>query len=433
MAKEMMNLVFAGHVDHGKSTIIGRIFYERGYISDRTLDRLERHAKAVGKSTFHFAFFMDKSLEERQRGISIETSYRGFETDSRRYNIIDAPGHKDFVKNMISGAVEADVAILVVDAKETSTNGAAPQTKEHLVLLKALGIDKLIVAVNKMDTIGFEQEAFDLCKMEIEHFCERVQYQAGIDAVYVPTSALLGDNVDKLSQRLPWYEDKTLLNILDSVELPSRSIDLPLRMPILRTFSVPGVGSIVAGRIETGQVSQGGKVVIVPYPGTGIAKAEVKSIQWQNKEVDSACAGDDVGVLLTKQEKGFVVRQVKKGTILGSLMDSPRSCRRFKAEVVVTDHPTGIRAGYCPYLHVHQVAMPCQISEVLTAWNLQGEEKQVDAENRLVNGDTAVVWIETEKSLVIELASKYPRLGRFVLRDGATVATGLCLEVDHTT
>ncbi|GAH33157.1 unnamed protein product, partial [marine sediment metagenome] len=259
-----------------------------------------------------------------------------FETDSRRYNIIDAPGHKDFVKSMISGAAEADVAILVVDAKETSTKGAAPQTREHLVLLKALGIDRLVVAVNKMDTVGFDQEAFDLCKMEIEHFCEGIQYQVGIDALYLPICALDGDNVDKPSQKLSWYKGQNLLNVLDSIEQPSRPIDLPLRMPILRTFVVPGVGSVIAGRIETGKVSLGNKVVIAPYPGTGMAQAEVKSIEWQHKEVDSASAGDDVGVLLTKQKKGFVARYVKKGAVLGSPMDSPRGCRRFKAEIVVT-------------------------------------------------------------------------------------------------
>ena len=206
MAKKMINLAFVGHVDHGKSTLVGRLFYECGYISPQMLERLKRHAAAVGKSTFHFAFFTDNSLEERQRGISVQTSYKGFETDSRRYNIIDAPGHKDFVKNMISGTTEADVAILVVDAKETSTNGAAPQTREHLVLLKALDIGKLIVAVNKMDTIGFEQEAFELCKMETEYFCKGIQYQAGIDALYVPISALNGDNVVKCSENLAWYE-----------------------------------------------------------------------------------------------------------------------------------------------------------------------------------------------------------------------------------
>jgi len=432
MPKEMVNLVFAGHVDHGKSTLVGRIFYERGEISDQMLQRLERHAEAVGKGTFHFAFFLDTSLEERRRGITVETSYKGFETESRRYNIIDAPGHKDFVKNMITGASEADAAVLVVDAKETSTSGAAPQTREHIVLLNALGIDRLVVAVNKMDTVAYDRESFDLCKMEIEHFCEKMRYEAGQAATYVPISGLLGENISKPSQHLPWHDGKPLLAVLDSLELPERPIHLPLRMPILRAFSVPGVGSVVAGRIETGAVRPGDRVVVAPYPGTGVASGEVKSIQWQHVDVESASAGDDVGIMMTKLERGFVARQVKKGAVLGVPADPPRACRRFKAEVLVVDHPTGIKAGYTPYLHVHQAAMPCRIVNVILARDAHGEAKKIDDESRLKDGDSAVVWIETDKPLVIEPVAKCPRLGRFVLRDGRTVATGLCIEPDFT-
>lgn len=431
MSKEMINLVFAGHVDHGKSTLVGRIFYECGQIPERVLDRLKRHATAVGKPSFHFAFFTDTKLDERQRGISIEVAYKGFETDVRRYNIIDAPGHRDFVKNMITGAAEADAAVLVIDAKETSSSGAAPQTREHLILLKALGIESLLVAVNKMDTVDYDEEAFELCKLEIEHFCERIQYSAGVNATYVPISALHGDNVAKHSQNLLWYQESPLLEILDSIPLQVRPVECPLRMPILRAFSVPGVGSVVAGKIETGRLVPGDNVVIAPYPGTRIARAEVKSIEWQHTQVTSASAGDDVGVLLTKQEKGFVSRQIKKGAVLGSPTNPPRVAQRFKAEIMVVDHPTGIRAGYAPYIHVHQAAMPCSISEILSAWDSQGQEKCVDDENKLNNGDTAVVWIVPHKPLVIERASDISRLGRFVLRDGHTVATGLCLEVEY--
>ncbi|MBN1573223.1 MAG: 50S ribosome-binding GTPase [Deltaproteobacteria bacterium] len=430
MLEDIINIVFAGHVDHGKSTLVGRIFYECGQIPDQMFERLQRHADAVGKSSFHFAFYTDSTLEERQRGISIEVAYKGFERNGRRYNIIDVPGHKDFIKNMISGTAEADIAVLVIDAKETSNSGAAPQTREHLLILRALGIENMIVAVNKMDTVGYSEESFELCKMEIEHFCERIQYSFKEDIRFIPISALYGDNVAQHTENPSWYQGPTLLEVLDSIPKPERPVEKPLRMPILRTFSVTGIGTVVAGRIETGTIQPKDEVVITPYPGVGVIQAEIKSIEWQHKSVDSAAAGDDVGVLLTKQEKGFAARKVKKGSVLASPVNPPRAAGRFKAEIMLVDHPSGIRAGYVPYLHVHQAAMPCSISEIVTAWDPQGEEKKLDDDTLLKNGDTAVVWIVPTKPLVIEEANVNPRLGNFILRDGRTVAIGKCLEVE---
>ncbi len=434
MTKDVINLVIAGHVDHGKSTLVGRIFLDSGLISERMLARMKRHAEAVGKRTFYLAFLTDEGLEERQRGLSIETSFKGFETERRRYNIIDAPGHRDFVKNMISGASEADVAVLVVDVGVSANAGLAPQTREHLILLQAMGIERLVVALNKMDAVHYDSEMFELARLEVSDFCEQLGYSAGVQADFVPVSALNGDNVSICSAKTPYYEGPPLLDLLDGIPPIPRPIELPLRMPILRTFAVPGVGSVVAGKIETGQVAPGDSVVIAPYPGTGLTRAEVKSIEWQHQSVDAAQAGDDVGVLLTKQEKGFVSRQVKKGAVMGSPGASPRAVSRFKAQILVVDHPNGFGERYAPYLHVHQAAMPCSIEQILSASNIEGTpmtpEEASDGRIRLVNGCSAVVWVRSQKPLVIEPASRFPRLGRFVLRDGRTVATGLCLEVE---
>jgi elongation factor 1-alpha len=308
-------------------------------------------------------------------------------------------------------------------------DGLAAQTREHLVLLRALQVPALVVAVNKMDAVDFGQESFDLCKLEVEHFCAGLDYAAGVRATYLPISATQGDNLTQASPRIPWYDGPSLLDALDALPPPARPVDQPFRMPIVRTFSVRGVGSVVTGTIESGQVSPGDRIVIVPYPGTGFTQAEVKSIESQHQGVVTALAGEDVGILLAKQEKNFLARQVKKGAVMASSASPPRAVRRFKAEVRVIDHPSGVRAGYGPCLHVHQAVLPCRVAELLAVVNPHDEARPSLKDACLVNGQTGVVWIETEKPLIIERASDYPRLGRFVLRDGRTVAIGRCLEI----
>lgn len=427
--KVMVNLVIAGHVDHGKSTLVGQLFYALGRIPERTMERFRRQAEAVGKGSFYLAFFTDRSLAERERGISVETAYVGLETETKRFNIIDAPGHRDFVKNMVTGTAEADAALLVVDAGGTAHGGLAPQTCEHLTILKALGITSLIVAVNKIDAVDYSKEIFEYCQLEVRDFLNAIKFPIDDDVPWIPTSALMADNVIEPSQRTPWYSGPTVLGAMEQLADPLRAYDLPLRMPILRTFTVPGVGAVVAGKIETGQVRPGQDVVIVPYPGSGRARAQVRSIEWQHQPVDVGRAGDDVGVMLTKQERGFVSRQIRKGAMMGEPDDPPTAVTRFKADLVVLAHPSGIRRMYAPYLHVHQAAMPCSVEEILDVTDSQGAPKTIEGEGKLVNGDSAVVWIRPHRPLVIEEFARFPKLGRFVLRDGGTVAAGTCVEV----
>lgn len=437
-AKQMIYLVFAGHLDHGKSTLVGRMFYDLGLISAQALERLKRHAEAVEMPSCYLAFFTDTSLSERERGMTIETAFRGFDTESKRFNIIDVPGHKDFVKNMISGAAMADVAVLVVDGAWTANQGAAPQTKEHLVLLNAFGVKHLIVAVSKLDVVNFDQEKFEYCQQVVDDFMAKIAYKPEPNAVFIPISALDGDNVVKHSERTPWYTGPTLFEALDAIPPVKRATDLPLRMPIQRVFGIPGVGSVTAGMIETGVVRPQDSVTIAPYPGTEQTRAEVRSIEWQHNKVEIATAGDNVGILLGEQEKGFIPRLVKKGAVLGSATDPPKAVKRFRAQLLVVEHPSSIRKGYAPYLHVHQAAMPCTIEEILQIVTQSGETRITDnqsmqaaeEETSLVNGDTGIVWIRPQKPLVIEEFEKIPQLGRFVLRDGGTIAAGICLETE---
>jgi elongation factor 1-alpha len=428
MAKDFVNLALLGHVNHGKSTLVGRLFHECGQIPDRVMARLQRLADGLRQPDLRFAFFSDTSLEERRRGMSIDVAYRRLETPNHVFNVIDVPGHKDFMRNAISGVWGARAVVLVVDARVSAEEGLAPQTREHLILLKALDLAPVVVVVNKMDAVTFSRDAFELCKLQVEDFCASLAYQGGASATYVPLSATHGDNVRDASPRLPWYEGPPLLAALDGLRPLGDAADRPLRMTIIRTFSVRGVGSVVTGIVESGRLAPGDEIVIAPYPGSGSTRAEVKSIERQHVQVACAGPGDDVGVLLTKQDKSFFSRLVKKGAVLGSAVTPPVSVNAFKAELSVVGRPSGIRAGYSPYLLVHQASTPCRIREVVAGPDSGGLDAPATV-GELANGETGTAWIETQRPIVVERDCDYPRLGRFLIRDGATVAIGRCLEL----
>lgn len=428
MTKPMINLVFAGHVDHGKSTLVGRLFYEFGLISEQEMKRLERHAHALDKGSFKYAFFTDKSLEERERGISIEVGFKGFETEKKRFNIIDAPGHKDFIKNMITGASVGDAGILVVDANTTYEKGIQAQTREHLLLLYSLGIKQVLIVLNKMDTANYSKNVYEGTKQQLTSLIEKIGARLKPDSNFIPTSALHGVNIAELSDKMSWYNGPTFVEAMDILEEPPRLEDKPLRMPILRTFRATSGGTVIAGKVETGTINTGDTVVIAPYPGREKISGEVRSIEWQHKRIDKAGPGEDVGILLGRLEKGFVARQVKKGYMVGDVNDPPVEVEKFKADLFVLDHPSSIRKGYSPYLHCHQAALPCSIIEIESTRNPKTGEIKEENPEQLVKGDRAVVWIRPQKPLVIEEFNKIPKLSRFVLREGITVAAGICLE-----
>jgi elongation factor 1-alpha len=421
MTKPTLNIVLAGHTSHGKSTLVGRLFVDLGLVDAGAIQRLRKHAEAAGKPSAYLAFFTDTSLASREQGLTIETTVHKLETEGRRLSIIDTPGRKDYVKNMISGAAMADAAILVV------AGAIAPQTKEHLVLLQTFGIKHLIVAVNKMDSAGFSRDKFEACRREIEALLKTLAYQPEGGSPFIPISANEGDNVVKRSPRMPWYTGPVLFEALESIPAPERPDNLPLRVPVLRVFNIPGTGAVITGMVATGTVRPGDKAAIAPYSGDKAALVEVGSIEWHHNKVEMASAGDDVGILLGNAEKGFLPRLVKKGAVLGPAADPPRPVRRFKAELRVIDHPSRITAGYGPYLHVHQAAMPCIIEGILQALTPSGEPKK-DAS--LASGETGIAWIRPSRPLVIEAFASIPQLGRFVLRDSGTVAAGTCLETE---
>ena len=261
MAKEKphLNVVFVGHVDHGKSTTVGRLFYDSGIIDEQTMRKLKEKAQEVGKAGFEFAFVMDNLKEERQRGVTIDLSYKKFTTSKYELSVIDAPGHKDFIKNMITGASQADAAVLVVAAGE----GIMAQTKEHVFLCKTLGVKQIAIDINKMDVVKWDQAKFNAVKDDLTKLMKTVGYNPA-NVNFIPTSAQLGDNVFKKSANMPWYTGPTVVEQFDLFKEPEKPINLALRLPIQDVYNITGIGVVPVGRVETGQLKIGDKVIILP-------------------------------------------------------------------------------------------------------------------------------------------------------------------------
>jgi len=415
--KEHMNIVFIGHVDSGKSTTVGRILYETGAITEQVLNKLKEEAAKVGKATFEFAFVMDELKEERARGVTIDVSHREFETAKYYFTIIDAPGHRDFVKNMITGTSQADAACLMVSARD----GVEPQTKEHAFLAKVLGINQLIVNINKMDAVSYDQNKFNLLKSEVEKLLTSVGYK--VDNVkFIPCSSYNGDNITKKSAKMPWYTGPTLVELLDTLVVPSKPTDKALRLPIQDVFTITGHGTVPVGRVETGILKVNESVIFMPSG----AKGEVKKIEMHHQELEQAGPGDNVGFNV----KGVDKKDIQRGFVIGPTSSPPKVAQDFTAQIVVLNHPTAISIGYTPVLHIHTAQFAGRIIEILEKKDPKSGQTIQKNPDFIKTGDVAIVKIQPLKAVVIEKFTDFPPLGRFAIRDmGQTVAAGVVLEV----
>ena len=302
MAREKphINLVFIGHVDHGKSTTVGRLLYDSGAVDEQTVRKLKDKAKELGKAGFEFAFVMDNLKEEQERGVTIDLSHKKFETPKYYFTIIDAPGHRDFIKNMITGASQADAAVLVVSANKG--DGVQAQTREHIFLAKTLGVKQLIVAVNKMDMVDYAESRYKEVVDEVGKLLKTVGFDPG-KITFVAQAAYLGDNIVKKSDKMPWYKGPTLLESIDTLSQPEKPIDLPLRLPIQDVYNITGIGVVPVGRVETGLMKINDKIIVVPgREGKGVS-GEVKTIEMHHEQLDKAEPGANVG---------FYVRRIGK-------------------------------------------------------------------------------------------------------------------------
>lgn len=426
--KPHINMVFVGHVDNGKSTLVGRLMYELGEVSEQAMQKLRDEAAKIGKATFEYAWIMDTLKEERTRGVTIDIAHKKFQTDKNYFTIIDAPGHRDFIKNMITGASQADAAVLVVSVYDTLNNKdeknnvqLLPQTKEHAFLCKTLGINQYIIAMNKMDAVKYDQNAYNTVKDVLVKFLKPIGYK--IDVVpFIPLSAFMGDNLKTKSTNMSWYNGPTFLECLNSLIVPPKPTDKPLRLPIQDAYSITGVGTVPVGRIESGILKPGMKIVFMP----SAVVDEVKTIEMHHEQIPEGLPGDNIGFNIRSSKKEDIV----KGDVVGTLDDPPKVAEEFTAQIVVLYHPSAIAAGYTPVLHIHTDQVACKLEELIRTVDPRTGQTKEDHPKTIKIGDVAVVKFKPTRSTVVETVKDFPPLGRFAIRDmGQTIAAGMVLEV----
>jgi len=416
--KPHINLVFIGHVDHGKSTTVGRILYEKGDVPAHILEKYKKEAAEKGKATFEYAWVMDQLKEERERGLTIDIAHRKFVTEKYYFTIIDAPGHRDFVKNMITGTAQADAAVLVVSAYE----GPQEQTKEHIFLAMTLGVKQIIVAVNKMDAVNFDKARYESVKEEVSKLLKAIGYK--VDEIpFIPISAYTGDNVTRKTEKMTWYSGLNLYEALNTyLKPPEPQTDKPLRLPVQDVYSIKGIGTVPVGRIEYGILKREMKIIFMPSGKT----AKVKDIEMHHEKIPEGRPGDNVGFNVDLQKE-----DIRRGEVAGPVEHPPTVAKSFKARIIVLNHPSVITAGYTPVFHCHTAQVACTFEELIQKIDPRSGAALEEKPEFLKPGDAAIVKIVPSRPMVIEKVSDFPHLGRFAVRDmGQTVAAGMCIEVE---
>ena len=419
-AKPHLNLVFIGHVDHGKSTTVGRVLFDTGNFDAHELENLKKEAETLGKATFEFAFIMDRVKEERERGLTIDVAHRKFDTQKYYFTIIDAPGHRDFVKNMITGASQADAAVLVVSAAE----GVQAQTKEHIFLARTLGVNQLIIAINKMDATkpAYNEARYNEVKTEVTGLLKAVGYKTDT-ILFIPISAYKGDNIAKASTNMGWWKGKTIVSAFDDLVMPEKPTDKPLRLPLQDVYNITGIGVVPVGRIETGILKPGMRVSFQPADKVG----EIKSIEMHHEQLPEAVPGDNVGFNV----RGVDKNDLRRGDVAGPVENPPTVAKSFTAQIMVLNHPSVITPGYTPVFHAHTAQVACVFEELQKVLDPKTGAVKQEKPDTIKTGDAAIVKIRPTKPMVIEPAKTFPQLGRFAIRDmGQTVAAGLCIDVE---
>jgi elongation factor 1-alpha len=426
--KVHINLVVIGHVDSGKSTSTGHLIYKCGGIDKRTIEKFEKEANELGKGSFKYAWVLDKLKAERERGITIDISLWKFETAKYHFTIIDAPGHRDFIKNMITGTSQADVALLMIASPQGEFEAGISkegQTREHALLAFTLGVKQMIVCVNKMDekTVNWAQSRFDEIQKEVSEYLKKVGYNPA-KIPFVPISGWHGDNMLEKSPNLSWFKGPTLLEALDQITPPKRPLDKPLRLPLQDVYKIGGIGTVPVGRVETGILKPGMNVYFAPSNVT----TEVKSVEMHHEAIQEAIPGDNVGFNI----KNVAVKDIRRGNVCGDAKnDPPKEAASFYAQVIILNHPGQIGNGYCPVLDCHTAHIACKFADIKekidrrTGTVLEQEPKFVKS------GDCAMITLTPNKPMCVEAFADYPPLGRFAVRDmKQTVAVGVIKSVE---
>jgi len=438
--KTHINIVVIGHVDSGKSTTTGHLIYKCGGIDKRTIEKFEKEAAEMGKGSFKYAWVLDKLKAERERGITIDIALWKFETTNYQVTIIDAPGHRDFIKNMITGTSQADCAVLIVAAGTgefeagISSNG---QTREHALLAYTLGVKQLIIGVNKMDSTEppYSEERFKEITKEVSAYVKKIGYNPKTVA-FVPISGWHGDNMLESSSNMGWFKGweierkegnakgGTLFMALDSILPPKRPTEKPLRLPLQDVYKIGGIGTVPVGRVETGILKPGMVVTFAPAAVT----TEVKSVEMHHESLPEALPGDNVGFNV----KNVSVKEIRRGNVAGdSKNDPPKQAKSFSAQVIILNHPGEVKNGYAPVLDCHTAHIACKFAEIKEKCDRRSGKKLEDNPKFVKSGDAAMVELVPGKPMCVESFQEYPPLGRFAVRDmRQTVAVGVIKSVE---
>ncbi|MBN1801468.1 MAG: translation elongation factor EF-1 subunit alpha [Candidatus Lokiarchaeota archaeon] len=427
--KPHLNLVIIGHIDHGKSTMMGCLLIKTGAISDREARELEKLAKEYDRESWSYAYVFDRLKEERQRGITIDLAFRKFETPSKYFTIIDAPGHADFVKNMITGASQADAGILVVSGKKGEMEvgiAANGQTREHAFLANTLGVKQLVVAINKVDNWEYNEDRFNECKDAVSDLLKIVGFDVK-KIQFVPTSGMTGENLAEKTDKLPWYKGPTLLEAIDAFVVPEKPTSKPLRVPIQDAYKIKGTGVVPVGRVETGVLKKGDKIVIQP---TGF-QGEIRSIEMHHEEIDQAEPGDNIGFSI----RGIEMKDVGRGDCLGHPNDPPTVIApsgNWTGQIIVIWHPTAVAQGYTPVVHAHTTQIAARFLELNKKLDPKTGAVIEDNPKFIKKNDMAMVTMQPIKKICLEKYAEIPEMGRFAIRDmGRTVAVGVVKEIKN--
>ncbi|KAJ2747457.1 translation elongation factor EF-1 alpha [Coemansia sp. BCRC 34301] len=436
--KNHVNVVVIGHVDSGKSTTTGHLIYKCGGIDKRTIEKFEKEASEMGKGSFKYAWVLDKLKAERERGITIDIALWKFETSKFVVTVIDAPGHRDFIKNMITGTSQADCAILIIAGGVGEFEAGISkdgQTREHALLAFTLGVKQLIVAVNKMDTVKYDQARFQEISKEVGTFIKKVGYNPKAVAI-VPISGWAGDNMLEKTENMPWYKGwtkevkagtqtgYTLVEAIDAIEPPVRPSDKALRLPLQDVYKIGGIGTVPVGRVETGVIKAGMVVTFAPANVT----TEVKSVEMHHEVLAEGVPGDNVGFNV----KNVSVKDIRRGNVCSDSKNNPaKAAASFNAQVIVLNHPGQIGAGYAPVLDCHTAHIACKFSELIEKIDRRTGKVTEENPKFVKSGDAAIVKMIPSKPMCVESFTEFPPLGRFAVRDmRQTVAVGVIKTVE---
>ncbi|CAO3594177.1 unnamed protein product [Absidia cylindrospora] len=424
--KEHLNVVFMGHVDAGKSTMGGNILFLTGMVDKRTMEKYEKEAKDAGRESWYLSFALDTGVEERAKGKTVECGRAFFETDKRRYTILDAPGHKNYVPSMITGASQADVGVMVISARkgefETGFERGG-QTREHTMLAKTSGIVKMIVAINKMDdpTVMWDKARFDEIIGKLTPFLKQTGFNPKTEVYFMPVSGYTGANIKDRSSACSWYNGPSLLEYLDDLKTLDRKFSAPLMMPIAEKYK--DMGTIIVGKIESGHIKKNQSVLLMPNKRV----TEISTIYNESEEeVEQAMCGDNVKIRI----KGVEEDEVSPGFVLCTKKKPVKTATKFHAQLAILEHKNIICAGYTAVLHVHAAAEEVTLGALLHLIDKKTNRKSKRPPQFVKQGQKVIARIETSGPLCVETFDDYPQLGRFTLRDeGKTVAIGKIIKV----